>query len=682
LEVLAKVLSEDVQRPTLRASEVHGKVRDTSKDEDVSLDVSVPPELEDLCLKALAKEKSDRFSSAAELASEIQSFLEGEKTREWMAGKARERISHGEVLTASLEKMRAEIVDRDGEIEKRTGEVMPHWPAAKKRRLWDLERERKELGGRIVKTFGLAVEAFQEALGFEKDNEKARAALADLYWGQFLREEQAGDAGQMLFFEGLVRQYHDGRHEEKLRGDGKLEIRTRRYPCGCLGEGRSVSPGELEVMGYHPSSGRDMAPDQEKESQGAEPLESAPIKVHGSRCETVEVAGASVWLFKLEERDKILAPVLPRGLSNGVECGPVDPSANAPEEGGPGADELRRALDDLFDPSSPTRPVEGLFMGTTPMGPFPIPMGSYLVVVSLEGCRPVRMPVHVTRLESQSLEITLFGADEIPEEFVQVPGGRFIYHGDVDNPYSGPAEIAEVPDFFISRFPVRCSEYLSFLNDPEELESGRSGPRVPREAGDAGPYWPRLERGEYALPSEAWLASAPAEAAAEAKRLAQAPEDWRVDWPVMAVSWNDAMSFSRWRSKGAGYLICLPHEVMWEKAARGTDGRLYAWGSEFEDTYQNSIRTEEGPNRPLPVESMPVDESPYGVRGVGGNSVDWCLNQLDDGRRLLRGGSWLTYGVSLRLTARMAGAPVRIGHGNGFRMALLPQVPFGDRHEG
>ena len=111
-------------------------------------------------------------------------------------------------------------------------------------------------------------------------------------------------------------------------------------------------------------------------------------------------------------------------------------------------------------------------------------------------------------------------------------------------------------------------------------------------------------------------------------------------------------------------------------AMRDATTGSHAWGHEFEDVYQNCIRSHEGPNRPAPVDSFPMDESPYGVRGMGGNATDWCLNDLDDGRKLLRGGSWLTYGLSLRLTARMAGAPTRIGHANGFRLALLCRIPL------
>jgi formylglycine-generating enzyme required for sulfatase activity len=99
------------------------------------------------------------------------------------------------------------------------------------------------------------------------------------------------------------------------------------------------------------------------------------------------------------------------------------------------------------------------------------------------------------------------------------------------------------------------------------------------------------------------------------------PEDFpdkQPSYPVVLVTIGDAREFARWAGKR------LPTALEWEKAARGTDGRVYPWGNEKDNSRANTNPGKEplpaGTNPLRPVDSFPSGASPYGALQMVGNA--------------------------------------------------------------
>ncbi len=181
---------------------------------------------------------------------------------------------------------------------------------------------------------------------------------------------------------------------------------------------------------------------------------------------------------------------------------------------------------------------------------------------------------------------------------VWVPAGEFTMGSDNGSPDEKPAHQVYLDGYWIYKNDVTVAQYRKFCE-----VTGRNMPEEPK-----------------------W--------------------GWQDDHPIVNVTWYDAAAYALW----AG--VALPTEAEWEKAARGTDGREYPWGNEWD-----AAKCQFNKQATAPVGSYPAGISPYGCLDMAGNVWQWCADWYgadyyshsptqnptgpETGReRVVHGGSW------------------------------------------
>ncbi len=202
-------------------------------------------------------------------------------------------------------------------------------------------------------------------------------------------------------------------------------------------------------------------------------------------------------------------------------------------------------------------------------------------------------------------------------EFVRIPAGGFLYGEEKKKIY--------LPEYWISKMPVTNVHYARFVVE--------TGYRMPH-------HW----RKKLIYP------------------------DGLADHPVVYVDWYDATAFCKWAGGR------LPIEEEWEKAARGTNGRIYPWGNEYKWN-QNRCNSKDahikGTSRV--AQFSPQGDSPYGCVDMIGNVWEWTNSWfVKKDQRIVCGGSW--YDFCSAVTLHRISPPDLRDDDYGFRIVHHPPL--------
>ncbi|HQL00916.1 MAG TPA: SUMF1/EgtB/PvdO family nonheme iron enzyme [Smithellaceae bacterium] len=244
------------------------------------------------------------------------------------------------------------------------------------------------------------------------------------------------------------------------------------------------------------------------------------------------------------------------------------------------------------------------------------------------------------KLLSEEFDKYLSIRDKYFNQHILIKGGSFLVGGDARARSVLPEQLAELPDFYVGKFPVTNALFEIFVEQTGYITTAE-------KYGFSLVYYPRMQRSRDPLtgterfslhlqayskrvPGACWHRPFGPDSALHLKRT----------HPVVHVSLEDARAFAAWTGKR------LPTEVEWEAAARTARGLLYPWGNDWVSEACNIETSLHGDTTPVDHYAKFANEAE--VADTLGNVLEWTLDIIGDPESsdtcIAKGASWISHG--------------------------------------
>lgn len=312
--------------------------------------------------------------------------------------------------------------------------------------------------------------------------------------------------------------------------------------------------------------------------------------------------------------------------------------------------------------------------------------GSYLLTLTTPGRAEVRYPVVLHREERLQLQLDLPMQNEVPDGFVYVPPGRFLFGSGAEEAMrkgmltTVPIHELRTEGYLIAKTETTFADWLAFLNalSPTDRARYQTKPTPGSLPGAIGLM--QLPTGEWELTlqptSKKYIVRGNQKIVYDSRKQNR-EQDWH-RLPVSGISLQDAKDYAAWMNKSGklpGARLCS--EIEWERAAKGADDREWPHGDEilpgdanFDVTY-NGDAASMGPDE---VGSYPQSRSPFGIDDMAGNVFEWTESSLVKGESSVRSGSYFYAAIVQRTTNRNALDPSMRNPGLSLRLCATVQL--------